>query len=209
MRELIKMVVVLVVLSAFSGGLLASLRDSTKDRIEYQQLKFVKGPAILQILEGATNNPIVDRFKIQDGDVERSFFVGKFKGKADEVAFESFGKGFGGDIGLMVGVDPNTDKIVGVGVTTHSETPGVGSRAKTDPDFVAQFTGQPMIETFKVKADGGKVDALSGATVTSRGVASGLTDAASIYKRLKPQLVEKLKDFSKKAVETKQGEQNG
>ena len=136
MRELIKMVVVLVVLSAFSGGLLASLRDGTKDRIEYQQLKFVKGPAILKILEGATNNPIVDRFKIQDGDVERSFFVGKFKGKPDEVAFESSGKGFGGDIGLMVGVDPNTDKIVGVGVTTHSETPGVGSRAKTDPDFV-------------------------------------------------------------------------
>ncbi len=209
MRELIKMVVVLVVLSAFSGGLLASLRDSTKDRIEYQQLKFVKGPAILKILEGATNNPIVDRFKIKDGDVERSFFVGKFDGKKDEVAFESSGKGFGGDIGLMVGVNPNTDKIVGVGVTTSSETPGVGSRAKTDPAFVAQFTGKPMIETFKVKADGGNVDALSGATVTSRGVASGLTDAASIYKRLKPQLVEKLKEFSKKAVKTKQGDQNG
>jgi electron transport complex protein RnfG len=209
MRELIKMVVVLTVLSAFSGGLLASLRNGTKDRIEYQQLKFVKGPAILKILEGATNNPIVDRFKLQDGNVERSFFVGKFDGKTDEVAFESSGKGFGGDIGLMVGVNPNTDKIVGVGVTTHSETPGVGSRAKTDPDFVAQFTGQPMIETFKVKADGGNVDALSGATVTSRGIAAGLTDAGSIYKRLKPKLVEKLKNFSTKAVKTKQGEQHG
>jgi electron transport complex protein RnfG len=209
MRELIKMVVVLTVLSAFSGGLLASLRDGTKDRIEYQQLKFVKGPAILKILEGATNNPIVDRFKLQDGEVERSFFVGKFDGKKDELAFESSGKGFGGDIGLMVGVNLDTDKIIAVGVTTHSETPGVGSRAKTDPDFVAQFSGRPLIETFKVKADGGKVDALSGATVTSRGVADGLTDAGLIYKRLKPQLVEKLKDFSKKAVTTKQGEKNG
>jgi len=209
MRELIKMVVVLTVLSAFSGGLLASLRDGTKDRIEYQQLKFVKGPAILKILEGATNNPIVDRFKIQDGEVERSFFVGKFDGKKDELAFESSGKGFGGDIGLMVGVNLDTDKIISVGVTTHSETPGVGSRAKTDPDFVAQFAGRPLIETFKVKTDGGKVDALSGATVTSRGVADGLTDAGLIYKRLKPQLVEKLKDFSKKAVNTKQGEKNG
>jgi electron transport complex protein RnfG len=209
MRELIKMVVVLTVLSAFSGGLLASLRDGTKDRIEYQQLKFVKGPAILDIFKGATNNPIVDRFKIKDGDVERSFFIGKFEGKPDEVAFESYGKGFGGDIGLMVGVNPSTDKIVGVGVTTMSETPGVGSRAKTDPDFVTQFAGKPMIETFKVKADGGQVDALSGATVTSRGVSSGLTDAGSIYKRLKPQLIEKLKEFSKKAEKTKQGEKNG
>jgi electron transport complex protein RnfG len=209
MRELIKMVVVLTVLSAFSGGLLASLRDGTKDRIEYQQLKFVKGPAILDIFKGATNNPIVDRFKIKDGEVERSFFIGKFDGKPDEVAFESYGKGFGGDIGLMVGVNPSTDKIVGVGVTTMSETPGVGSRAKTDPDFVAQFAGKPMIETFKVKADGGQVDALSGATVTSRGVSAGLTDAGSIYKRLKPKITEKLKEFSKKAVKTKQGEQNG
>jgi electron transport complex protein RnfG len=209
MRELLKMVVVLTVLSAFSGGLLASLRDGTKDRIEYQQLKFVKGPAILDIFKGATNNPIVDRFKIKDGEVERSFFIGKFEGKPDEVAFESYGKGFGGDIGLMVGVNPSTDKIIGVGVTTMSETPGVGSRAKTDPDFVAQFAGKPMIETFKVKADGGQVDALSGATVTSRGVSAGLTDAGSIYKRLKPKITEKLKEFSEKAVKTKQGEQNG
>lgn len=209
MRELIKMVVVLTVLSAFSGGLLASLRNGTKDKIEYQQLKFVKGPAILDIFKGATNNPLLDRFKLKDGTVERSFFVGKFNGKTDTVAFESYGKGFGGDIGLMVGVNLDTNKIVGVGVTTLSETPGVGSRAKTDPSFVAQFKGRPLEETFKVKADGGQVDALSGATVTSRGVAAGLTDAGLIYKRLKPELEKKLKNFSTKAVKTKKGEKNG
>jgi electron transport complex protein RnfG len=209
MRELIKMVVVLTVLSAFSGGLLASLRNGTQERIEYQQLKFVKGPAILNIFKGASNNPIVDRFKLKDGDIERSFFVGKFDGKTDTVAFESSGKGFGGDIGLMVGVNLNTDKILGVGVTTMSETPGVGSRAKTDPDFVAQFKGRPLEQTFKVKADGGQVDALSGATVTSRGVSAGLTEAGLIYKRLKPELEKKLKNFSTKAVKTKKGEQHG
>ena len=209
MRELIKMVVVLTVLSAFSGGLLASLRNGTQERIEYQQLKFVKGPALLEIFKGASNNPILDRFKLKDGDIERSFFVGKFDGKTDTVAFESSGKGFGGDIGLMVGVNLNTDKILGVGVTTMSETPGVGSRAKTDPDFVAQFKGRPLEQTFKVKADGGQVDALSGATVTSRGVSAGLTEAGLIYKRLKPELEKKLKNFSSKAVKTKQGEQHG
>ena len=209
MRELIKMVVVLTVLSAFSGGLLASLRNNTQERIEYQQLKFVKGPALLEIFKGASNNPILDRFKLKDGDIERSFFVGKFDGKTDTVAFESFGKGFGGDIGLMVGVNLNTDKILGVGVTTMSETPGVGSRAKTDPDFVAQFKGRPLEQTFKVKADGGQVDALSGATVTSRGVSAGLTEAGLIYKRLKPELEKKLKNFSTKAVKTKKGEQHG
>ena len=44
---------------------------------------------------------------------------------------------------------------------------------------------------FKVKGDGGKVDALSGATVTSRGVAVAVTEAAKIYGKLKPQLAEK------------------
>lgn len=196
MRELIKMVVVLTVLSSFSGGLLAAIRNNTKERIEYQQLKFVKGPAIRSILEGCSNDPIVDRFKIKDGDVERSFFVGVFDGKPSAVALESFGKGFGGDIGVMVGVNVEEDTIVGVGVTTHSETPGVGSRAKTEPDFTAQFQGLALKEEFKVKADGGQVDALSGATVTSRGVSAALSEASEIYGRLKPQLIENLKTIA-------------
>jgi electron transport complex protein RnfG len=197
MREMIQMVVVLTVLSFVSGGLLAYVKDGTKDKIEVQQLTFVKGPAIKAILKGATNDPITDRFKLKDGDVERSFFVGVFDGKPKIVAFESSGKGFGGDLGLMVGVNLEDGKIAGVGVTTHSETPGVGSRAKTDPTFVAQFPGMPIEETFKVKADGGQVDALSGATVTSRGVSAALTEAGKIYEKLKPQIEDKAKTFSK------------
>lgn len=197
MREMIKMVVVLTVLCTFSGGLLAAIRGGTKERIEYQQLKFVKGPAIKAILEGSSNDPIVDRFKIKDGKIERSFFVGIFDGKASVVAFESFGKGFGGDIGLMVAVNIEDDNIIGVGVTTHSETPGVGSRAKTDPGFAAQFKGLSIKDTFKVKTDGGQVDAVSGATVTSRGVTIAATEAGKFYNKLKPKIVEKLKEFAK------------
>jgi electron transport complex protein RnfG len=196
MREMIKMVVVLAVLSTFSGGLLAAIRIGTKEKIEYQQLKFVKGPAIRAILEGASNDPIVDRFKVQDGDTERNFFVGVFDGTPDRVVFETSGKGYGGEIGLMVGVNLNDDKIAGIGITTHSETPGVGSRAKSDPSFAAQFKGLPFSGVFKVKTEGGQVDAVSGATVTSRGVCTALTDTTEMYKRLKPQLVEKIKDFA-------------
>lgn len=196
MREIIKMIVVLTVLSSFSGGLLAAIRGGTKDKIEYQQLVFVKGPAIRNILEGCSNDPIVDRFKIKDGDTERSFFVGVFDGKANTVAFEGIGKGFGGDIGLMVGINMDDDKIVGMGVTTHSETPGIGTKAKTDPNFSNQFKGLGAVEPCKVKPDGGGIDAISGATVTSRGVCGGVTNAADIYKRLKPQIAEKIKAFN-------------
>jgi electron transport complex protein RnfG len=195
MREMITMVVVLTVLSAFSGGLLSGLRNATASKIEVQQLKFVKGPAIKEILKGASNDPIADRFAIKDGDVERKFFVGKFDGKANTVVLESSGKGYGGDVGLMVAVNTENDKIVGVGVTTHSETPGLGARAKDDPGFVSQFKGLPAEETFKVTSDGGKVNAMSGATITSRAVCSAASDAGMIYKKLKPQIEQKLKEF--------------
>jgi len=193
MGEMIKMVVVLTFLSVVSGGALAYVQKSTTPRIEDNKLQFVKGPAIKSILSGASNNPVSDRFTIKQGDKEDLFFVGKYDGTPKAVAFETFGKGFGGDVFIVLGVDLDTDKIMGVGVTTHSETPGVGARAKTDPKFVAQFKGKTLEGTFKVKADGGQVDAIGGATITSRAVSMALTDASKLYHELKPQIVEKAK----------------
>ncbi len=191
------MVVVLTVLSTISGGLLSGLKNATASKIEVQQLKFVKGPAIKEILKGVSNDPIADRFAIKDDNTERKFFVGKFDGKANTVVLESSGKGYGGDVGLMVAVNMEDDTIVGAGVTTHSETPGLGARAKDDPGFVSQFKGMPIKETFKVTNDGGKINAMSGATITSRAVCAAASDAGGIYAKLKPQLEEKLKEFNK------------
>jgi electron transport complex protein RnfG len=184
-------------MAACSGALLAGVKSGTAEQIEYQQLKFVKGPAIIEILQGCSNDPLVDRFKIKDGEIERGFYVGVFDGKANAVAYETSGKGFGGDIGVMVGVSTDTDELLGMGVTTHSETPGLGSRAKDDPSFRAQFKGLSITEPFKVKPDGGQIDAVSGATITSRGVCAGVTDSAEFYTRLKPQIVEQAGAFAK------------
>jgi electron transport complex protein RnfG len=197
MREMIKMVVVLTILSFFSGGVLAYLRNSTQERIDNQVLEFVKGPAVRTIFEGAGNNPIADRFTIKDGDVERTFFVGVFDGEPRGIAFETSGKGYGGDVGLMVGINVKDDNLMGVGVTTHAETPGMGAKAKSDPSFVAQFEDLGFGEPFKVTADGGSINALSGATITSRAVSAAATDAGEIYQKLKPQIDEKLKEFKK------------
>ncbi|OQX07898.1 MAG: electron transporter RnfG [Desulfobacteraceae bacterium IS3] len=197
MRDMIKMVVVLTLLNAFSGGLLAAVRVGTMEKIQYQQLQFIKGPAIKQILSGCSNDPLVDRFAVKDGDVERSFYVGVFEGKPKIVAFESAGKGFGGELGLMIGVNLEDDKLVGVGVTTHKETPGLGSKAKTDVKFGAQFKGMVLKDEVKVAADGGKINAISGATVTSRGVCVGVTQAGALYGRLKAQIAEGVKKFGK------------
>ena len=198
MRDIIRMILVLGLLGAFSGGGLALVKSGTAAKIEYQQLKFVKGPAILEILKGCSNDPLVDRFKIQDGETERSFYVGVFDGKPKAVAYETYGKGFGGDIGIMVGVNLETDQLLGMGVTTpFSETPGLGARAKTDVAFQNSFKGLSMNEPVKVKTDGGQVDAISGATVTSRGVCAAITDSEGFYSKMKPQILEKVKAFAK------------
>lgn len=200
MRDVIRMIVVLGILSAVCGGGLAFVKSGTEARIEVQQLKFVKGPAIKEILKGCTNDPIIDRFKLKDGDVERIFFVGVFDGKPSAVAFETYGKGVGGDIGIMAGVELDTDKLLGIGVTTHKETPGLGSRAQTDPKFRAQFKGLSTNEPIKVKQDGGRVDAITGATITSRGICAGLMAGGSFYRKLKQQIIEKAQAFGKQGV---------
>jgi electron transport complex protein RnfG len=195
MREMIKMIIVLTILATLSGGLLAAIRDNTKERIENQVLEFVKGPAIRSILKEATNDPIVDRFQLKVDDVEHTFFVGVFEGEPRAVTFETSGKGYGGDVGLMVGIDVTNNQIVGVGVTTHAETPGMGAKAQTDPSFVAQFRELPLDQPVNVTTDGGNINAISGATITSRAVTSATNDALKIFEKAKPQLTEKLQEF--------------
>ncbi len=198
MRDVIRMIVVLGVLGAVSGGGLALVKQGTAAQIEYQQLKFVKGPAILEILQGCSNDPLVDRFKIMDGETERSFYVGVFDSKPKAVAYETYGKGFGGDIGIMVGVNLDTDELLGMGVTTpFSETPGLGARAKTEASFKNSFKGLSINQPVKVKTEGGGVDAISGATVTSKGVCAAITASSEFYNKLKPQIVENAAAFAK------------
>ncbi len=200
MRDILKLFLAVTIFSAVSGGLLAFVRSATQARIEYQQLKFVKGPTLKEIMKGCQNDPIVDRFKVKCGKKEKTIFVGIFDGKPKAIALEAFGKGFHGDIGVMVGIDVTTDKILGIGVTTHGETPGVGSRVKTDPSFRAQFKGISVNESVKVKADGGQIDAITGATISSRGVCKAVNNALALYKKLKPEILKRLKNFKSKKL---------
>ena len=191
MNDMYRMVLVLAVFTAVSGGVLAGVRGLTMDRIEYQQLKFQKEPVIRSLLSDADNDPMMDRFKIQDGGVSHTLFPGKV-GDQKIIALETFGKGFGGSLGLMVAFDLENDTIVGSGVTTHTETPGFGSKAKESPAFVSQFKGTSANQSVSVKKDGGGIDAISGATVTSRGVCGAVNEATAMYKRIKPELLKQM-----------------
>lgn len=194
MREMISMVVVLTVLTAVSGGLLAAVKSGTQERIEAQIFKFQLAPAMEQIFGEVQNDPAKDKFEIQADGVVYKFFPAKLQDGSTAVAFETKGKGgYGGDIGLMVGVNLDSDKIVAARVTTHAETPGLGSRAKDDPAFVSQFEEKTPDDSLALKADGGPIDALSGATVTSRAITFAAIEAQKVYKKLKPEILKQAK----------------
>lgn len=197
MGEMIKMVVVLTVLSVVSGGGLKWLEEFAKPLIENQEMELVKGPAIRQILKDATNDPVADRFKIKDGETERNVFVGVFDGKPNTVALETMVNGFADKLGLVVAINVDDNTLTGIGVTISKETPGLGGNAKADPRFAAQFKGKSIEKEIKVTNDGGEINALSGATITSRAVCKGTMQAIETYDRLKPELLEKLKGMKK------------
>lgn len=79
--------------------------------------------------------------------------------------------GYSGKIELMVGIDAN-NQIIAVGVTKHSETPGLGDKIERGKSaWINQFNGKQLSKSnWDVKKDGGDFDSLSGATISSRAV---------------------------------------
>lgn len=196
MREMVKMVIVLTVLSSLSGGLLAALHNKTEDRIDNQVLKFVQGPAIEKIMEGAENDPVADRFSLDVDDEAKDFFVGIFDGEPSTVALETAASGYGGDVGVIVAIDVEKGEIFGVEITTHNETPGIGATVETNEDFKNQFKGMELDGDFAVKDDDGDITAIAGATVTSRAVCKAVRRATDIYQEMRSQINDQVKTFT-------------
>ncbi|WP_018123278.1 RnfABCDGE type electron transport complex subunit G [Desulfovibrio oxyclinae] len=190
MKEMIRMVFVLSLICGASGLTLASLRDVTEPYVVEQELTYVQGPALSQIFRDIDNNPVRDRKRIETGDGDDVLvFPAKKNGQLTGVAFQSIGKGFGGDLGIMVGFKVGGDngaELAGIGVTTMKETPGVGSRI-TEPDFREQFRHHPL-EGLALKATGGNIDAVSGATVSSTGTVGAVNQAIKVYHKIKDRI---------------------
>ena len=185
MRDILKMMVVLTLICAASGVALSLIYRATKAPIEYQTIKFVKEPAVKKVLTGYDNDPIADRKKIVVGEDERGkpieiiVFPAKRQGETFAVAIEGKGKGFAGLVGVMVGVSKD-GKLLDIGITSHSETPGIGTKAG-EPSFTDQFKG--------LKAEAGlKVDGISGATYSSKGVMAGVNQAIDYINNFKKEI---------------------
>ncbi len=189
-KEYIKMVVVLTVIAMVCGFLLAAVRTLTKLKIEEQILVNVKGPALKNVLNLASNYPINDRMEIEVDGVSHTVFIGEKNKKLWAVAFESNGTGFGGNIGIMIGIDLEKLKLTGVSILTHQETPGLGSRI-SETGFTDKFKGRSISDVFKVKKDNGVIDAISGATNSSRGVCSAVDKGIALFLKIKSEILKK------------------
>jgi electron transport complex protein RnfG len=146
-----------------------------------------------QIFGEVENDPGKEKFEIEHDGAKYQFYPAKLADGSKAVAFETKGKGgYGGDVGLMVGINIGNDQIVAARVTTHSETPGLGARAKDDPEFVNQFTDKPLDTNLSLKNENGSIDAISGATITSKAVTLAAIQAQDLYKKLKPEILKNI-----------------
>ena len=182
MREILSMIIVLSGICAASGFSLAYLKQETAQHIEAQRLTYVQGPAIARVYPAATNKPVEERKAFELNGRRIMVFPYKAGDKLLGVALENKGGGFGGDIGVMVGFNIDNDTLLGIGVTTMSETPGLGTKVG-ESKFSGQFKGaNPNVE---LKSKGGAIDAVSGATVSSVGTVTAVQAAVKDYRALK------------------------
>ncbi|NLG86497.1 MAG: RnfABCDGE type electron transport complex subunit G [Firmicutes bacterium] len=174
MQSPVRLGVTLMIICIVAAGLLAFTNAKTEPIIaEHEQTELQT--ALKELL------PMADTFEpVSEG--EKVFYRAQ-KGNKDVGVVAVFSqKGFGGVMKLALGVDTE-GKVTGFKVLQHSETPGLGARI-TETNFTDQFVGKSTTDDFQVGKD---VQAISGATISSRSVAGGIKLIASeINKQLSP-----------------------
>jgi len=142
------------------------------------------------------NNPATNVITLNNGEGKPTMVYRAVKdGVVTGVAYEIDAPGgYGGPIKLMLGVDPQ-GKLLGVSVIAHKETPGLGDKiSPAKSDWLSRFTGlsigNPPVEKWKVKKDGGQFDQFSGATITPRAVVGGIRHGLEFFAENKPAMME-------------------
>lgn len=168
----------LLIITAVIAAGLAGVNAITKDRIADAAAQRTRA-AIAEVLgqaEGFEQIPFSDR----TGLVQAVYQAGA--GWAVEVA----ATGFNGQITMMVGISRD-GQVLGISIISHTETAGLGAVAGADSAkgqaFREQFIGESS--TLTVSKDGGTVDAITGATITSRAVAEGVSAALECVELLR------------------------
>ena len=192
MSELTRMVVVLTLIAGVCSAALTSANYLLDPYVSRQTDYYVRGPALERLFEKPAEEVLSNKVEIPVDDLVVPVFFIKEDGGVSRLAVEATGKGgYGGDLLLMIGVDLVNEKLTGMEAVSHSETPGLGARID-DAGFRRQWKGLPIDQDVAITADGGVIDAISGASFTSRAAARGTNQVLHFIHDYKDQIIEKI-----------------
>ena len=190
MNKIIKNTIILTVITLVSGLLLGLVYEVTKEPIARTQ-EAAKRAAWQEVFPDVAEDAF-EQIDV-DGDVAAQVIADLgIKGSIDEVCAvdggdtgyvitATDGEGYGGDIQVTVGITSD-GTVSGISFLSISETAGLGMKA-TESSFYEQYVGV-QTEKFYVSKDGGEgepIDAISGATITSRAVTSAVNAALGYF----------------------------
>lgn len=173
----------LTLISLGAAACLGFVYEFTKQPIEISNLN-KKLDAIKQVVPEFNNNPNAEMFRLPTGEGDSlDVYPAKKDNEIVGYAVNTYTtKGFSGRIELMTGFKPD-GSIIDISVLLQKETPGLGTKM-AEPGFKNQFNGKnPETYQLKVKKDGGPVDAISAATISSRAFCDALQRGYNTLKK--------------------------
>ena len=180
MKVTIKLIIVLTVICAVCSALLAAVFKNTEEPIN-NALKTRTGKAAALVMPAGSGLPQLCEAK------GISYFIAKKGGQVTAVAIEGHSKnGYGGEVQLMVGLGMD-GKLISFEVVKASETPGLGSKMSSDA-FKNPIKGRPINGNWTVKKDGGEIDAITAATISSRAALECIRDAIAKFNTIRESL---------------------
>lgn len=188
MPDIARYIITLTLICIVAAAVLAGVYTITKEPIAISERQ-EKLKAIKIVLPPFNNEPDKEEEKItvkdRETDVEKDIYFYPGKNKAGElvgVAIQTVSKtGYGGDIALMIGADMKGE-IQGLYILSYAETPGLGSKIDEE-SFKKQFVGKSVSKNkISVIKDGGEIDSITGATISSRAVAYAVEEGLEVFK---------------------------
>ncbi len=182
---LVNMVGVLVCVAVIMGAILAYVNHITEGPISQQAEKALSDGIKAVMMSDNLNVTANDTIRETIDNKECVFIVHKAadaSGKELGAAVESTTMGFGGDLKILVGFNPEGE-ILGYTLLQHAETPGLGAKADTwfQKDGKASIIGMKPSNPLTVSKDGGEVDAITASTITSRAFLKAVNQAYDVY----------------------------
>lgn len=188
MKSILRLTGILTLFCALAAALLAWVRDATAEAIvRAEENKRIQ--AVRAVLPSDAGEPVTLSIKDPlDGRPVEVFAVFDADGQWRAAAFEVVTAGYGGEIALMVGMTAE-GTLKGISVLRHQETPGLGANIESDA-FQEALAGRDLADTrWKVTKDGGDIQGITAATISSRAVLDAIREAIERLDRLRDRLV--------------------